>query len=115
MIPCCSFIPAPCVAASRASVYASNTKAIIRRQSGAKFPQEMSVKQWKHSPMTDSKIAVSASATALAALLASAPKPPRLEEYRGALTPREFDASAGEIAAQARGAAAHDLGWMRRV
>jgi len=65
--------------------------------------------------MTDSKIAVSASATPLATLLASASKPPRLEEYRGALTPREFDASAVEIAAQAQGAAAHDLGWMRRV
>jgi folate-binding protein YgfZ len=84
-------------------------------RSGAKFPQEMSVKQWKYSPMTDSKIAVSVSATPLATLLASASKPPRLEEYRGALTPREFDASAGEIAALAQGAAAHDLGWMRRV
>jgi folate-binding protein YgfZ len=84
-------------------------------QSGAKFPQEMSVKQWKHSPMTDAKTAVSAPPTPLAALLASATKPPRLAEYRGTLTPREFDASAAEIAAQAQGAAAHDLGWMRRI
>ncbi len=83
-------------------------------QSGAKFPQEMSVKQW-NTPLCPMRAAVSAPPTPLATLLASATKPPRLTEYRGTLTPREFDASAAEIAAQAQGAAAHDLGWMRRV
>ncbi len=40
---------------------------------------------------------------------------PRLSEFRGVLTPFEFDVPAREIEALARGAAAHDLGWMRRV
>jgi folate-binding protein YgfZ len=65
--------------------------------------------------MTDAKTAVSAPATPLAALLTSATNPPRLAEYRGALTPQEFDAIAEETTALAKGAAAHDLGWMRRV
>src|SRR5258708_1695526 len=67
--------------------------------------------------MTDAKIAVSAPTTPLATLLtsASATNPPRLAEYRGVLTPQEFDAIAEETTALAKGAAAHDLGWMRRV
>jgi folate-binding protein YgfZ len=36
-------------------------------------------------------------------------------EFRGALTTHELDAPPAEIAALATGAAAHDLGWMRRI
>lgn len=60
-------------------------------------------------------LAVSALSTSLAVQLTSGVNPPRLVEYHSALTPQEFDAPAEEIAALARGAAAHDLGWMRRV
>ncbi len=35
--------------------------------------------------------------------------------YRGSLTPRELDAPVKEAAALVRGAAVHDLGWLRRV
>jgi folate-binding protein YgfZ len=65
--------------------------------------------------MTDAKIAVSAPTTPLATLLTSAIHPARLAEYRGAMTPQGFDAIAEETTALAKGAAAHDLGWMRRV
>lgn len=65
--------------------------------------------------MTDSAIAAPALPTALAALLASAAKPPQPADYRCVLTPRELDAPAQEIAALARGAAAHDMGWVRRI
>ena len=65
--------------------------------------------------MTDSAIATPALPTALAALLASAAKPPQLADYRYVLTPRELDVPAREIAALAHGAAAHDMGWMRRI
>jgi folate-binding protein YgfZ len=59
-------------------------------------------------------------ATPLAALLETAAKPHELEayrlcSYRGVLTPRELDAPEREIAALARGAAVHDLGWLKRV
>jgi folate-binding protein YgfZ len=59
-------------------------------------------------------------ATPLAALLETAAKPHELEAYRlcayrGVLTPRELDAPEREIAALARGAAVHDLGWLKRV
>ena len=60
-------------------------------------------------------IAVTALPTPLATQLASVANSPRLVEYRGSLTVQAFDAPAGEIAALAKGAAAHDLGWMRRV
>ncbi|MGA7242312.1 MAG: folate-binding protein [Terracidiphilus sp.] len=68
------------------------------------------------SPMTEN-LAVSALPTPLAAqlLATSAANAPRLAEFRGALTPYEFDVPAGEIAVLVKGAAAHDLGWMRRV
>lgn len=67
-------------------------------------------------PMTENP-AVSALPTPLAAqlLATSAVNAPRLAEFRGAMTPYEFDAPAGEIAVLVKGAAAHDLGWMRRV
>jgi folate-binding protein YgfZ len=84
-------------------------------QSGARNPQERLAKPRNCSPMTETKIAVSALNTPLATLLASSVKPPRLVEYRGVLTPQELDAPSSEIAALTAGAAAHDLGWMRRV
>ena len=65
--------------------------------------------------MSDSVIAVPTPATPLATLLTSAPRPPRLAEYHGALTPQELDAPATETAALAGGAAVYDLGWLRRV
>ncbi|MGZ5227379.1 MAG: CAF17-like 4Fe-4S cluster assembly/insertion protein YgfZ [Burkholderiales bacterium] len=60
-------------------------------------------------------LAVTALPTPLATQLASVANSPQLVEYRGALTAQAFDAPASEIAALAKGAAAHDLGWMHRV
>jgi folate-binding protein YgfZ len=60
-------------------------------------------------------LAVTILQTPLTAQLASVAHAPRLTEFRGVLTPFEFDAPAEEIEALARAAAAHDLGWMRRV
>jgi folate-binding protein YgfZ len=54
-------------------------------------------------------------ATPLARLLGSTSTPPVLQAYRGALTPRELDAPEAETAALVSSAAAHDLGWLRRV
>ena len=60
-------------------------------------------------------VAVSAVPTPLAIQLASGLNPPRLVDFHSASTPQAFDAPAEEIAALAKGSAAHDLGWMRRV
>ncbi|MGA3263380.1 MAG: folate-binding protein [Terracidiphilus sp.] len=70
--------------------------------------------------MTEIDLAATLQATPLAALLESAARPHEtgareLCAYRGVLTPRELDAPASEIAALARGAAIHDLGWLRCV
>jgi folate-binding protein YgfZ len=65
--------------------------------------------------MTESATATTTPVTALAALLASAPKPPQLAEYRCVMTARELDAPEAETAAMLEGAAAHDLGWLRRI
>jgi aminomethyltransferase len=51
----------------------------------------------------------------LATLLAHGNAPPELEDYCGVLTARKLDALERETAALLAGAAAHDLGWMRRV
>jgi folate-binding protein YgfZ len=67
-----------------------------------------------NSPMTD-HLAVSAILTPLAAHLSAGTNKPELIEFRGAMTPQRLDAPALETAALARQAAAHDLGWMRRV
>jgi folate-binding protein YgfZ len=83
-------------------------------RSSAKFRQEMRATLMNRSPMTEN-LAVTALPTPLATQLASAANAPRLAEFHGALTPYEFDAPAREIEALAKGAAAHDLGWMRRV
>ena len=60
-------------------------------------------------------LAVTILPTPLAAQLISGANAPRLMEYRGALTAQELDAPVDEIAALTTGAAAHDLGWMRRI
>ncbi len=65
--------------------------------------------------MTDTNLAVSVLPTPLSNLLTAAAKPPQITEHLGVLTPEEFDAPADETAALTSGAAAHDLGWMRRV
>jgi glycine cleavage system aminomethyltransferase T len=80
----------------------------------ATFPQKSALCTVNCSPMTEN-LAVTALPTPLATQLASAPNSPRLVEFRGTLTAQAFDAPALEIAALAKGAAAHDLGWMRRV
>ena len=64
---------------------------------------------------TDQDLSAGTPATPLAALLAQAATPPELVAYRGVLTPQELDAPARETAALVSGAAAHDLGWLRRV
>ena len=60
-------------------------------------------------------VGVSAVHTPLAIQLNSGVNKPDLIEYRGVMTPQQLDAPALETAALAGGAAAHDLGWMRRV
>jgi folate-binding protein YgfZ len=65
--------------------------------------------------MTQTDVASTAQPTAFAELLGSAATPHELSVYRGVLTPRELDEPATESAALATGAAAHDLGWLRRV
>jgi len=66
-------------------------------------------------PMTETSLSQTIQTTALVALLESAHTPHELLAYRGVLTPRSLDAPEIEIAALLKGAALHDLGWMRRV
>lgn len=54
-------------------------------------------------------------ATALAAHIAASASARELTAYRGALSLSELDVPEKEKEALARGAAAHDLGWMRRI
>src|SRR6202789_1151254 len=65
--------------------------------------------------MTQTDVASTAQPTAFAELLGSSRIPHQLSVYHGVLTPRELDEQALESAALATGAAAHDLGWLRRV
>ena len=65
--------------------------------------------------MPESDLLINVQPTALATMLESAPTAREMVIYRGALTPQELDAPEVEIEALARGAAIHDLGWMRRV
>lgn len=58
---------------------------------------------------------VSATLTPLAIQLTSGTNKPQVVEFRGALTPSQLDAPVLETAALVHQAAAHDLGWMRRV
>ena len=65
--------------------------------------------------MTDTDLAQTLQPTALAALLESARKPPRLASYRGVLTPQFLDAPEREMKAMVFAAAIHDMAWLRRV
>ncbi len=65
--------------------------------------------------MTETSLSQTIQTTALVALLESGHTPHQLAAYRGAMTPRVLDAPEVETAALVRGAALHDLGWMRRV
>lgn len=65
--------------------------------------------------MTETDLAQTLQPTALAAMLESARKPPRLAAYRGVLTPQSLDAPERETAALVSEAAIHDLAWLRRV
>ncbi len=97
---------------------------------GAQFPQEISALTGENSfPMTetaisqatpanhstDKELSAGPRATPLASMLAQSAEPPELAAHCGVLTPRKLDAPARETAALAFGAAAHDLGWLRRV
>lgn len=64
---------------------------------------------------TDEELLAGFRATVLAALLGQGAAGPELVAYCGVLTPRELDAPGRETAALAFAAAAHDLGWLRRV
>jgi folate-binding protein YgfZ len=65
--------------------------------------------------MTQIDLAATPQATAFAELLESAATPHHLAPYCGVLTPRELDAPIAESEALAKGAAGHDLGWLKRV
>lgn len=65
--------------------------------------------------MADAGNTLTIQPTALVSLLESTHIAHELAAYRGALTPRQLDAPETEIAALSKGAAVHDLGWMRRV
>jgi len=62
--------------------------------------------------MTEVELATAIPATALGEFL-SATTP--LASYLGVLTPQHLDAPEAESTAVFRGAAVHDLGWLRRV
>jgi len=83
-------------------------------QPGVPFPQKLTGALLKCFSMPEN-LAVIAIPTPLSTQLTSGANSLHLSEFRGALTPYEFDAPDKEIAALAKGAAAHDLGWMRRV
>ena len=65
-------------------------------------------------PMTQN-LTAPALLTPLATQLNSAANKIQLIEFRGTMTPQRLDAPVVETAALAKQAAAHDLGWMRRV
>ena len=66
-------------------------------------------------PHMTENLAQSMLQTPLATQLSSVAHALRISEFRGVLTPHDFDAPAPEIEALAKAAAAHDLGWLRRV
>ena len=65
--------------------------------------------------MADTDSTLTIQPTALVALLESTHISHRLAAYRGVLTAQQLDEHNLESAALTRGAAVHDLGWMRRV
>ena len=64
---------------------------------------------------TDTASTTQAKPTPLAAFLSSSGSAKEPAPFRGALTPSQLDEPEREIEALVYGAAAHDLGWMRRV
>jgi len=64
---------------------------------------------------TDTASTTQAKPTPLAEFLASSAPAKEPTPFRGAITPCQLDEREREIEALAYGAAAHDLGWMRRV
>ncbi|HKF47363.1 MAG TPA: hypothetical protein VKB38_08385 [Terracidiphilus sp.] len=65
--------------------------------------------------MSDITLAASPAATPLTAWLGSGDSKPSDGAYHGVITPVRFDERTVEIEALVSGAAAHDLGWLRRV
>lgn len=65
--------------------------------------------------MADTDSTLTIQPTALVALFESTHIPHELGAYRGVSTPLHLDAPEVETAALTKGAAVHDLGWMRRV
>ncbi len=65
--------------------------------------------------MAETGYTITIQPTALVALLESTHISHDLVPWHGVLTPRQLDASEKETAALVKGAAVHDLGWMRRV
>ena len=65
--------------------------------------------------MTEETLTTLNPPTALADFLAASASPAELAPYLGALTPRQLDAPETETGALLFGAAAHDLGWLRRI
>ncbi len=98
-----------------------NSKAIIIKRFGAGFWLKISANDRRKAShmtgtdLTEIELAATIQPTSLAALLGSSAKPHQLGPYRGVLSPIEFDAPEREIAALAKEAAVHDLGWLKRV
>ena len=65
--------------------------------------------------MTEETLTALNPPTVLADFLAASASPAELAPYLGALTPRQLDAPEAETGALLFGAAAHDLGWLRRI
>jgi folate-binding protein YgfZ len=65
--------------------------------------------------MTETSLSPTIQPTALVAYYELSRAPHPAVTYHGVLTPRELDAPEAEIEALLKGAALHDLGWMRRV
>jgi folate-binding protein YgfZ len=65
--------------------------------------------------MTEETLTALNPPTALADFLAASASSAELVPYLGALTPRQLDAQEAETGALLFGAAAHDLGWLRRI
>src|SRR5437763_12327995 len=65
--------------------------------------------------MPDIALAPAPLATPLTAWLSSSDPKTNTAAYKGVITPIELDARPAELAALIRGAAVHDLGWLRRI
>jgi folate-binding protein YgfZ len=65
--------------------------------------------------LTEIDLAATIQPTPMAALLETSATPHQLGPYRGVLSPIQLDAPEREIAALAKEAAVHDLGWLKRL